>query len=107
MLIGEASLKSAAFSPRLVMLLNDLRAAGCTVWLEGLRLRFDRPDAAPAPTDAGDLKTVFSRYRDVAEWLPEPKAEPAELVPRAATFTLPRWAAARRADVKARNPLHK
>ena len=49
MLIGEASLKSAAFSPRLVMLLGDLRAAGCTVWLEGLRLRFDRPDAAPGP----------------------------------------------------------
>lgn len=107
MLIGEASLKSAAFSPRLVLLLGDLRAAGCTVWLEGLRLRFDRPDAAPG--EEGDLKTVFSRYRDVAEWLPEPKAEPApaEPTPRAATLTLPRWGAARRAEAKTHAFRHK
>lgn len=102
MLIGEASLKSAAFSPRLVMLVGDLRAAGCTVWLEGLRLRFDRPDAAPG--EEGDLKTVFSRYRDVAEWLPEPKAEP---TPRPATFTLPRWRTARRAEAKTPTFRHK
>ena len=105
MLIGEASLKSAAFSPRLVMLLGDLRAAGCTVWLEGLRLRFDRPDAAPG--EEGDLKTVFSRYRDVAEWLPEPKAESAEPTPRSPTFALPRWRAARRAEAKAHTFRHK
>lgn len=106
MLIGEANLKSAAFSPRLVMLLSDLRAAGCTVWLEGLRLRFDRPDAAPQ-TGADDLKTVFSRYRDVAEWLPEPKAEPAEPTPRPAPLAPPRWRAARRAEVKAETFRHK
>ena len=105
MLIGEASLKSAAFSPRLVMLLGDLRAAGCTVWLEGLRLRFDRPNAEPG--EEGDLKTVFSRYRDVAEWLPEPKAEPTEPTPRSVPFALPRWRAARRAEAKAHTFRHK
>ncbi len=105
MLIGEASLKSAAFSPRLERLLNELRAAGCTVWLEGLRLRFDRPDAAPG--EEGDLKTVFSRYRDVAEWLPEPKAESTEPTPRTGAFTLPRWGAARRAEAKTPTFRHK
>lgn len=93
MLIGEVTLRSAAFSPRLEMLLSDLRAAGCTVWLEGLR--FDRSGAVPQ-TEVGDLKTVFSRYPDVAEWLPEPKAEAADPSPRAVPFALPRWRVARR-----------
>lgn len=103
MLIGEAALKSAAFSPRLEMLLSELRAAGCTVWLEGLRLRFDRPDAAMG--DEGDLETLFRRYHDVVEWLPEPKAE--ANTPRSPAPVPPSWRGARRADVKVRNPLHK
>ncbi len=77
MLIGEAVLKSPAFSPRLMLLVQDLRAAGYTVWLEGLRLRFDL-DAGAAPADVGEL---MKRYRDVIEWFPGPRAEFSETSP--------------------------
>lgn len=104
MLIGEATLKSATFGPRLEMLLSDLRAAGCTVWLEGLRLRFDRPDTEPG--EEGDLRALFGRYRDVAEWLPGQKAE-ADPAPRPAVPTVPRWRVFRRAEVKPPGSVHK
>jgi hypothetical protein len=47
MLIGQANLKSAAFCPRLTMLLSDLQEAGYTVWLEGMSVRFDCARGAP------------------------------------------------------------
>jgi hypothetical protein len=73
MLIGQATLKSAAFCPRLTMLLNDLRAAGYTVWLEGLSLRFDcAGDATARPDELGALMT---RYEDIVTWLPESRHE--------------------------------
>lgn len=72
MLIGEAVLTSAAFSPRLILLVSDLQAAGYTVWLEGLRLRFDCPESGAEPKHLGAL---MKRYRDVVEWLPEPRTE--------------------------------
>ena len=66
MLIGEATLTSPAFSPRLMSLVGELQRAGCTVWLEGLRLRFDCAEA-----DAGTLKTLLQRYDDVVAWSPQ------------------------------------
>ena len=81
MLIGEAVLTSAAFSPRLILLVQDLRAAGYTVWLEGLRLRFDldtRPDAEIEPADPCAL---LEPYRDVIEWFSEPSTELALVAP--------------------------
>ena len=72
MLIGEAALTSPAFSPRLMLLVGDLQRAGCKVWLEGLRLRFD---CLGAETDPGTLKVLLSRYKDVVTWSPEPRAE--------------------------------
>ena len=72
MLIGEATLTSPAFSPRLTSLVGDLQRAGCTVWLEGLRLRFDCLDAK---TDASTFKALLSRYEDVVTWSPEPRTE--------------------------------
>ena len=68
MLIGEAVLKSPAFSPRLSLLVRDLRAAGCTVWLEGLRLRFD---CADAQVESVKLGALLKRYQDVVECVPE------------------------------------
>lgn len=78
MLIGEATLTSPAFSPRLMSLVSDLQRAGCTVWLEGLRLRFDCLDAAEPST----LKMLLSRYEDVITWSPEPRAEFSTVSPR-------------------------
>lgn len=100
MLIGQATLKSAAFCPRLTMLLSDLQEAGYTVWLEGMSVRFDRAHGEPPPTAAqsAELNALMRRYRDVVEWLPEPssaltevlaeapaKADAAPLIPS------PRW----------------
>jgi hypothetical protein len=93
MLIGQATLKSAAFCPRLTMLLNDLQGAGYTVWLEGLSVRFD---GAPAPTAAQsrELDALMQRYSDLVVWLPEPRAELAEVLAkpgRATPKAAPRW----------------
>ena len=78
MLIGEAVLKSTAFSPRLILLVQDLRAAGYTVWLEGLRLRFDLDARSDAPADPCAL---LEPYRDVIEWFSEPSTELALVAP--------------------------
>ncbi len=80
MLIGEAVLKSPAFSSRLVALVQDLRTIGYTVWLEGLRLRFDcsAPGAEPA-----ELGALMKRYGDLVEWSPEPHDEFSESLPHA------------------------
>lgn len=82
MLIGQATLKSAAFCPRLTMLLSDLQGAGYTVWLEGLSVRFDRAHGASAPTAAqsAELSALMRHYRDIVVWLPEPRAELAAVV---------------------------
>ena len=77
MLIGEATLTSPAFSPRLRLLVSDLQAAGCTVWLEGLRLRFDCAEAETV----SKLGTLLKRYDDVVVWSP-PQSELAQVVPR-------------------------
>ena len=79
MLIGEATLTSPAFSPRLVLLVSDLQAAGCTVWLEGLRLRFDCAEAETV----GTLKTLLKRYDDVVAWSP-PQGELTQVSPQSA-----------------------
>ena len=79
MLIGEAALTSPAFGPRLLLLVGDLQAAGCTVWLEGLRLRFD---CLGAETDPSTLKALLSRYEDVVTWSPEPRPEFTPVSPR-------------------------
>ncbi len=87
MLIGEAVLISTAFSPRLILLVQDLRAAGYTVWLEGLRLRFDldaRLDAEPA-----DPRDLLEPYRDVVEWFTEPSTELALVAPAPRPHLLP------------------
>lgn len=89
MLIGEAVLISTAFSPRLILLVQDLRAAGYTVWLEGLRLRFDldrRPDVEAEPTDPREL---LEPYRDVIEWFTEPSTELALVAPAPRPQPLP------------------
>ncbi len=85
MLIGQATLKSAAFCPRLTLLIADFRRAGYTVWLEGTDLRFDRADQAFAQTD--DLNDLMMRYRDIIDWGPTMLAEAAS----APTTTPPRW----------------
>jgi hypothetical protein len=100
MLIGQATLKSAAFCPRLTMLLSDLQGAGYTVWLEGLSVRFDRAHGASAPTaaQAAQLGALMRRYRDVVVWLPEPPLELTEVLAEAPAKTdaaplapSPRW----------------
>lgn len=94
MLIGQATLKSAAFCSRLTLLLEDLGAAGYTVWLEGLSVRFDRADDQECIEPNG-LGTLMEHYRDIVEWVPEPRAELAELTWQLAraqqTTTTPRW----------------
>ena len=84
MFIGQATLKSAAFCPRLTLLIADFREAGYTVWLEGLDLRFDRTDS-PTYAQPGDLVALMDRYRDIVDWGPTTFAEAA--VPA----TPPRW----------------
>jgi hypothetical protein len=96
MLIGQATLKSAAFCPRLTMLLSDLQRAGYTVWLEGLSVRFDRAHGEGAPTAAQsrELDALMQRYSDLVVWLPEPRAELAEVLAKpgsAAHKAAPRW----------------
>lgn len=77
MLIGQATLKSAAFCSRLSLLVEDLKAAGCVVWLEGMSVRFDLPDAQQAASPPGALDALLRRYDDVVTWIPEAKAEEA------------------------------
>lgn len=96
MLIGQATLKSAAFCPRLTMLLSDLQGAGYTVWLEGLSVRFDRAHGASAPTadQSSELDALMRRYSDLVVWLPEPRVELAEVLAkpsRTAPKAAPRW----------------
>jgi hypothetical protein len=67
MFIGEATLKSACYSRRLTMLLGDLQAVGCTVWLEGLCLRFDLPGRDVRQAER--LDRLMSRYSDIVSWL--------------------------------------
>lgn len=93
MLIGEATLKSASYSRRLTMLLDDLRAAGCTVWLEGLRLRFDLPSEAGDSQDrcywqAARFERMLACYSDIVSWVPLRELEPTlldKLEPRTKT----------------------
>lgn len=70
MLIGEATLKTASYGRRLTMLLDDLRAAGCTVWLEGLSLRFDLSSERSDWDEAAKIDRLLSRYSDIVSWLP-------------------------------------
>jgi hypothetical protein len=84
LLIGQAALKSAAFCPRLTLLVADFREAGYTVWLEGTDLRFDADQTLVRTEDLNDLK---ARYRDIIDWGPTVFAEAAP----APAATLPRW----------------
>ena len=70
MLIGQATLKSAAFCPRLTMLIEDLQNAGYTVWLEGMSVRFDHESAQEAASPPTVLNELIGRYGDVVEWVP-------------------------------------
>lgn len=84
MLIGEVSLKTAAYGRRLTMLLGELRAAGCTVWLEGLRVRFDLPetesdDPQRSYWQAARLERLLACYSDIVNWVPLREIEPALL----------------------------
>ena len=88
MLIGQATLKSAAFCPRLTMLLRDLQGAGYTVWLEGMSVRFDRAHGAPTAAQSAELNALMRRYSDVVVWLPEPRAELAAVVEKPAAAPL-------------------
>lgn len=76
MLIGQATLRSAAFCPRLTMLITELQNAGYTVWLEGMSVRFDHESAQEAASPPG-VKELIGRYGDVVEWVPEPILEAA------------------------------
>lgn len=85
MLIGEATLKTATYGRRLTLLLGELRAAGCTVWLEGLRVRFDLPgrhDDAQETSyrQAAQFDSLLRRYSDVVSWVPLRELEPADEV---------------------------
>lgn len=84
MFIGQATLKSAAFCPRLTLLIADFREAGYTVWLEGLDLRFDRTGTSTY-AQPDDLGALMERYRDIVDWGPTAPAVAA--VPA----TPPRW----------------
>ncbi len=89
MLIGQATLKSAAFCPRLTQLITDFREAGYTVWLEGTDLRFDLEDDASAQTD--DLSVLMTRYRDIIDWGPAAFTKAAPTEPTIRATTPPRW----------------
>jgi len=89
-LTGQATLRSPAFTKRLSALLDELRALGCTVWLEGMSVRFDMPERELPWVRAGGLRALLERYEDVVIWLPEEgqlelEAPPAPPPPR------PRW----------------
>ncbi|ADI15047.1 hypothetical protein [Truepera radiovictrix] len=71
MVIGQTALRSPAFSERLSALLRELQARGCTVWLEGMTLRFDVPEGQLAWVRAGGVSELLGRYGDVVLWLPE------------------------------------
>lgn len=77
MFIGEVTLKTANYNRRLAMLLDDLRGAGCTVWLEGLRVRFDLPGEAETWAEAAKLDRLLARYSDIVSWLPLGEVAPA------------------------------
>ncbi|CAA9554693.1 MAG: hypothetical protein AVDCRST_MAG86-109 [uncultured Truepera sp.] len=77
MLIGQATLRSAAFCPRLTMLIRDLQNAGYTVWLEGLSVRFDHENSQEVASPPKVLNELIGRYGDVVEWVPEPILEAA------------------------------
>ena len=103
MLIGQATLKSAAFCPRLTLLIADFRRAGYTVWLEGLDLRFDRTDG-PTHAQPGDLSALMERYRDIVDWGPRTFAEAAPPAALLQPSTPARWLqrlSGRGIDVKA------
>ncbi len=89
MLIGQATLRSAAFCPRLTLLVADFREAGYTVWLEGMDLRFDCVTRTCAQVD--DLGVLMGRYRDIVDW--GPRAAFTEAVPAASALQSapPRW----------------
>ncbi len=70
-LIGQAALKSPAFNERLSALLGELQELGCTVWLEGMTLRFDVPESLLGWVQAGGVGALLARYRDVVTWLPD------------------------------------
>ncbi len=81
MLIGEATLKTASYSRRLTMLVDELKAAGCTVWLEGLRLRFDIPgepgeDPQRSLWQAARFERMLACYSDIVSWVPLRDLEP-------------------------------
>ena len=96
MLIGQATLRSAAFCPRLTMLIKDLQNAGYTVWLAGMSVRFDHEGVQEAVSPPRVLNELIGRYGDVVEWVPEPIFE-AAAVYGAGELPVPRrW-----------NPLHR
>lgn len=70
-LVGQAALRSPAFSERLSALLTELQARGCTVWLEGMAVRFDVPESQLPWVQAGGVGELLGRYADVVLWLPE------------------------------------
>ncbi len=94
MLIGEATLKTANYCRRLTMLLDDLRALGCTVWLAGLRVRFDVPESQDDYAPAARLDRLMSCYSDIVSWLPLCELEPSFAAkipaPRAGFFSFRR-----------------
>jgi hypothetical protein len=71
MVIGQAALRSPTFDERLSALLEELQERGCTVWLEGMTLRFDVPEDQLAWVQMGGVNEVLGRYKDVVLWLPE------------------------------------
>lgn len=89
MLIGQATLRSAAFCPRLTLLVADFRAAGYTVWLEGMDLRFDCVTRTCAQVDA--LGVLMGRYRDIVDWGPTTFTETVPAEPTGQYSALPRW----------------
>lgn len=70
-LTGQAALRSPAFSKRLSALLGELQGFGCTVWLEGMTLRFEVPERQLEWVHAGGVGALLGRYYDVVVWLPE------------------------------------
>lgn len=79
-LIGQAALKSPAFNDRLSALLGEFQELGCTVWLEGMTLRFDVPESLLGWVQAGGVGALLARYRDVVTWLPDTALLDAELL---------------------------
>lgn len=91
MFIGQATLKSAAFCPRLTLLIADFREAGYTVWLEGMDLRFDCISAQTC-AQPDDLGVLMRRYRDIVDWGPSAASEVAVATESTRQpSTPPRW----------------